>query len=488
MKINTRSVILIFIFTVGIILRVLFIGSREIAYDDAFSYFLSKSSLSNIVIGTAADTMPPLYYFMLHFWMKISTSLWFLRLFNVVINLMTAFLIYLITKELFNSKSATIAILLFLISPYQIYHSQELRMYALLLLGQVGYYYAFLKIFRSSEKQRFVWIIVAVVFGLMAMYSHNLGIIGLVSINVILLFHRKKHVIKSLFTVQFIILIFSIPWFYYLPQQLEKIQQAFWTEPPGIIDLFQALLTLFSFLPIPMIFMGIALIIIAQSMVLLIVFIVKNKSTKIFITSFLIIMPALILFILSYLIKPVFVPRIFLLSAVWFFVLFSVFIEKNINTFIGKINLALFIFLSVFSLAYFYQFESFPRSSFYELHKVLENYAPQEYIIHDNKLSFFPTNFYGERKNTYYLQDEKGSPNDTLAHPSQLAMGYLASENIEQFLDQDSLIFVVFQKTLDEYAENNSPHPVLETLQETYSNVQERTVGDIVVLEFGGKR
>ena len=67
-------------------------------------------------------------------------------------------------------------------------------------------------------------------------------------------------------------------------------------------------------------------------------------------------------------------------------------------------------------------------------------------------------------------------------------MGYLASENIEQFLDQDSLIFVVFQKTLDEYAENNSPHPVLETLQETYSNVQERTVGDIVVLEFGGKR
>src|SRR5690606_25009471 len=116
-----------------------------------------------------------------------------------------------------------------------------------------------------------------------------------------------------------------------------------------IIDLFQALLTLFSFLPMPMIFMGIALIIIAQSMVLLIVFIVKNKSTKIIITSFLIIMPALILFILSYLIKPVFVPRIFLLSAVWFFVLFSVFIEKNINTFIGKINLALFIFLSVFS-------------------------------------------------------------------------------------------------------------------------------------------
>ncbi len=488
MKINTRSVILILIFTVGIILRILFIGSREIAYDDAFSYFLSKSSLSEIVIGTAADTMPPLYYFILHFWMKISTSLWFLRLFNVAINLMTALIVYLLTKELFNSKSAMVAILLFLISPYQIYHSQELRMYALLLLGQVGYYYAFLMIFRSSGKRCYLWFIVAVLFGLIAMYSHNLGIIGLVSINVIILFHRNKHIIKSLFTVQFTVLVFSIPWFYYLPQQLEKIQQAFWTEPPGIIDLFQALLSLFAFLPMPMIFMGIALIIIVQSIVLLIVFILKNKSKQNFIISFLIITPPLILFILSYLIKPVFVPRIFLLSAIWFFVLFSVFIEKNWNLLIGKINLALFIFLSVFSLVYFYQFESFPRSSFYELNKDIENYATHEYIIHDNKLSFFPTIFYGERENTYYLKDRKGSPNDTLAYASQKAMGYMASENIEQFLDEDSLIFVVFQNTLDEYAENNLPHPVLETLHVTYSKVEEHTLGDIVVLEFGDKR
>ena len=101
LKNNNRKVILFSIFIVGFILRVFLIGSREIAYDDAFSYFLSRGSLTDIILGTAADTMPPLYYFLLHFWMKISTDLWFLRLLNVAINLLTALIVYAITKELF---------------------------------------------------------------------------------------------------------------------------------------------------------------------------------------------------------------------------------------------------------------------------------------------------------------------------------------------------------------------------------------------------
>ncbi len=488
LKNNNRKVVIFSIFIVGFILRVFLIGSREIAYDDAFSYFLSRGSLTDIILGTAADTMPPLYYFLLHFWMKISTDLWFLRLLNVAINLMTALIVYAITKELFNSKSASIAIFLFLISPYQIYHSQELRMYALLLFGQVGYYYSFLKVFRSSRKRYNFWIISAVVFGLIAMYSHNLGIIGLVCINIILLFYRNKHVIKSLVLVQLSILVFSIPWFFYLPQQFEKIQQAFWTQPPGITDLFQALYTLFSFLPMPSIFMGIALIIIVQSIVLLIVFLIRTKTKKNFVVALLLLVPPIILFLLSYLVKPVFVPRIFILSSVWFFILFAVFVEKNLNFFLGKVNLGLFILMCIFSLPFYYQFQSFPRSSFLELNNLLDKFEPQEYVIHDNKLSFFPTMFYWERERSFYLEDPEGSPNDTLAYPSQIAIGYFASGNIEQFLNEEELLFIVFQETIDEYAENNFFHPVITKLRNEYSEEKIYSVGDLLIMEYGDKK
>ncbi|PKO05577.1 MAG: hypothetical protein CVU41_10920 [Chloroflexi bacterium HGW-Chloroflexi-3] len=486
-KNNNKKIFIFFIFLIGIILRFIFIGSREIAYDDAFSYFLARSSFKDIITGTAADTMPPLYYFLLHLWMKISENLVFLRLLNISLNLITAWFVFAIAKEIFNASSALIATFLFLISPFQIYHSQELRMYALLLLGQVGYFYAFLKIFQSPNKQNNFWIAVGVLFGLIAMYSHNLGIIGLISVNVILLFKRNKIILKNLFLVQFFILILSIPWLFFLPQQIEKVQTAFWTHTPGVIDIIQALLSLFAFLPMSMLFTGVVLVIIVQSFVFLSMFIFKNISEKCLLIVFLLIFPPTILFILSFIVKPVFVPRIFILSSVWFFILFSVFIEKNIRNYSGKINLGLFILVSVISLPFYYQFNTFPRSSFSELANSLELLSPEMVVVHDNKLSFFPTMAHEERDNTYYLQDQAGSPNDTLAYDSQLAMGYIASENIGQFLELDRLVFVVFQKTLDEYFQNNLNHPVVEVLRNEYKEIEKLYVGDIVVFRFEEK-
>jgi hypothetical protein len=488
LKNNNQKITVILIFIIGIILRILFIRSREIAYDDAFSYFLARSPLQDIISGTAADTMPPLYYFLLHFWMKISDNLWFLRLLNISINLITAWLVFAITKELFNPSSALIATFLFLISPFQIYHSQELRMYAVLLLGQVGYFYAFLKIFRSSGKMNFLWIAAGVFFGLIAMYSHNLGIIGLISVNVILLFKRNCRIFKNLFLVQFFILLFSIPWFLYLPQQIEKVQQAFWTQTPGIIDIIQALLSLFAFLPMSTLFTGVVLIIIVQSFILLSVFLFKNKSVKYSIIALLMFFPPTIIFILSFFVKPVFVPRIFILSSVWFFILFAAFIEKNKSNYLGIINLGLFIFISIFSLPFYYQFNNFPRSPFKELANTLENFGPEMVVVHDNKLSFFPTMSHIERENTYYLQDLPGSPNDTLAHDSQFALGFIACESIEPFLEMDKLVFVVFQKTLDEYGQSNLDHPVVVILRNEYKEIEKFFIGDIVVFRFEEKR
>jgi len=420
--------------------------------------------------------------------MKISANLWFFRLLNISINLITAYFVFAITKELFNRSSAMISTFLFLISPFQIYHSQELRMYALILMGQVGYFYAFLKIFRSPDRKNNFWIAACIFFGLIAMYSHNLGIIGLISVNVILLVKKNKIVIKNLLLVQFFILLFSSPWLFYLPRQIEKVQQAFWTQTPGFVDIFQSLLSLFAFLPMSPFFTGVVLIILIQSFVLLFVFFSKNISVKFFIISLFFIFPPVVLFVLSFIVQPVFVPRIFILSSVWFFILFAVFIEKNLNNYLGKISLGLFLIISVISLPFYYQFNTFPRSSFKELANTLENFNPELTIIHDNKLSFFPTMVYIERDNTYYLQDSSGSPNDTLAYDSQVALGYIASENIEQFLKLDTLVFVVFHQTLDEYSIKIFRHPVVEILQNEYQVSEEYYVGDIVVYKFEEKK
>ncbi len=82
---------LLLILLLGLILRLIGLESRSLQYDDTFSIFLSARSLPEILSGTAADTMPPLYYFLLHFWMLLGQSAWFIRLLSVILSLVALF-------------------------------------------------------------------------------------------------------------------------------------------------------------------------------------------------------------------------------------------------------------------------------------------------------------------------------------------------------------------------------------------------------------
>jgi uncharacterized membrane protein len=482
--------LLFLVFLIGIVLRGLFINSREIAYDDAFSYFLSRQQISLIISGTASDTMPPLYYLLLHYWMKISTNLWFLRLLNILINFISAGFVYKLAKEFFNTKVGILATFFFLLSPFQIYHSQELRMYSLLLFGQLGFYYSVLKIILFQSNKPILWGIFAVIFGVIVMYSHNLGFIGLISINLVLIIQRNKEAIKQLFFIQGLVFLFSLPWFYFLPQQISKVQLAFWTQKPGILEIIQSLLELFSFLPQPLFNIAFVMIILLQSLFFLIYYLIKQKDSQNFVILLFSFAPPVLLFLLSYLVRPVFVPRIFIYSSVWIFILLAFMITKHWHSTIGKINFLLFTSISLISLPYFYQFNTFPRSQFKNLTNLLQTLdSDTTPIIHDNKLSFFPSMFYYETNNQYYLQDIPGSPNDTLDIETQDAIGYRALEDIDEFIDNEKIFFIVFQEAIDEYQDQDIVHPVMKNLEKIYGeDYQKYIVGDIILYSFGSSK
>jgi uncharacterized membrane protein len=70
--------------------------------------------------------------------------------------------------------------LILAVSPLQIYHAQELRMYTCLVLGQVLYYWSFFRLFIAEQDKRPRWLWgTLIIGGAMAMYSHNLAIFGL---------------------------------------------------------------------------------------------------------------------------------------------------------------------------------------------------------------------------------------------------------------------------------------------------------------------
>lgn len=471
----------LFIIIIGVIVRLFTINSREIAYDDAFSYFLSLKDFRTIISGTIADTMPPLYYFLLHLFVSISSHLWFIRLANVVLNLCAITFLYLIIKKLFGKNEALFAAFFACISPFQIYHSQEMRMYSLLLIGQAGYLYALINIVSTKSNSNYKLWLMAIFWGSVAMYSHNLALIGIITPNILLLTKKNIKKIYQFLGIQLVIISLFIPWAIYLPQQIAKVQNAFWTPKPGLIEVIQSILLMYGFAPMSYVWMIIVIVLIFQIFILFLIWLVKTKDFQISSLLLISISNPLLLFLISYLYQPVYVPRIFIISGLISFGCLGVYISRNWNKGIGKLVFILALVVSLISLPSYYSFKEFPRSDFSSVSSFLTNETENKaLILHDNKLSYFPVEFYAPDLNQIYLADEPGSENDTLAIESQKALGYMAVEDIRNINFSDQLYYVDFEKVESEYQKLGIENPKMVFLNSFYGQpLQKKIFGDL---------
>lgn len=480
------------IIILGTVLRLLFIDSRNIQYDDMFSFFLARQDLPEIIKGTAADTMPPLYYFLLHFWSQISQEIWFLRLLSVLISVGVIISLFLLIKKMFGDREALLAALLAAISPLQIYHAQDIRMYALLTLSEILYFYFLACLFQgqtNKRKKKNLWI-GATICGVVAMYTHNLAIFGIIAPDILLLIKKDFNRLKKLVISQMIIAVLSLPWLIMVPGQMQKVQTAFWTPRPGIVEVVQSIIQLTATIPITPLWLFYAASIISMQITFLVFYLaIKKHNSSYSVISLIIlsIIPPLFLFIGSYLIRPIFVTRVFIYAATVFLGLGGVVISKNWSNRIGIIILVLFIINSAISLPSLYQFNEFPRSPFRQAAEYLkENPQDDLRIIHDNKLSFFPMLFYLPDADQVFMPDEPGSSNDTLAIASQEAMGIYPENSIEDAIDEKvSIAFVVFSKAIDEYNQKGfGQHPTLAWLSERFHYQKMARFQDLEIYYF----
>jgi hypothetical protein len=105
-------------------------------------------------------------------------------------------------------------------------------------------------------------------------------------------------------------------------------------------------------------------------------------------------------------------------------------------------------------------------------------------ILHDNKLSYFPMLFYAPFLDQTYLGDEPGSHNDTLALTSQEVMGLMAEFDMDKIDMDRNIYFVVFEKALQEYEEENLAHPHVLKLQEDHLLSEVLYFGDLIIYHF----
>ena len=120
-------------------------------HDEGNSWAVAQRSFEQIARDAAADIHPPGYYWLLKLWAgTIGFSAWGMRSLSAVAGLLTVVFTYLIAREIAGSADrdfplfALLASFLAALNPFQVFYSQEARMYALLTLESVALMWALL--------------------------------------------------------------------------------------------------------------------------------------------------------------------------------------------------------------------------------------------------------------------------------------------------------------------------------------------------------
>lgn len=134
--------LLLLIFLVAFALRLYRLGYQSLWYDEAVSIHLATKDLRGLTQHTARDIHPPLYYYLLHFWMQAAgTSEFSAAFLSLVFGILLIAACYRLGTELYDTRVGLLTAFLVAVSPFNLWYSQEIRMYTLgAFLGLVSLY------------------------------------------------------------------------------------------------------------------------------------------------------------------------------------------------------------------------------------------------------------------------------------------------------------------------------------------------------------
>lgn len=155
-------------------LRFYLLDGQSLWGDEGNSVALSLRDLAAISQGAALDIHPPLYYYLLHYWMlAFGSGEIAVRALSALIGIGLVWVTFLVGRRLFGYPTALVAALFAAISPLQIQYSQETRMYALAALLAALSMYALVRASQSSDRRAALgWLAAWSLVSAGALYSH----------------------------------------------------------------------------------------------------------------------------------------------------------------------------------------------------------------------------------------------------------------------------------------------------------------------------
>ena len=155
-----RCALFVFVLSLAAFLRFYCLTCSSLWHDEGNSWAVAQRSLEQIARDAAADIHPPGYYWMLKFWSGLfGLSAGGIRSLSALSGILTVAVVYKTALEITygtekkQHEFALLASFLAAVSPFQVFYSQEARMYALLALEGTALMWALLALRRRVAEQ-----------------------------------------------------------------------------------------------------------------------------------------------------------------------------------------------------------------------------------------------------------------------------------------------------------------------------------------------
>ena len=120
----------------GAVLRLWQIGDKGLWIDEAFSVWIGWQAIPDALAWLVRiDQHPPLYYLLLHMWMRLGDDAATVRALSALVSTLNIPVMYGLGQRLAGRKAGLLAAGILAISPFHVRFAQEARMYALLSLN-----------------------------------------------------------------------------------------------------------------------------------------------------------------------------------------------------------------------------------------------------------------------------------------------------------------------------------------------------------------
>lgn len=348
-----------------------------------------------------SDPHPPLYFALLKILFQLFgyTTL-VARVFSAIVGVAGVYALYLLGKEINNKNTGLLAAFLLAINSFHIYYSQEVRMYALLVLLTVLSYYRLVVYLKENTYKN------AILYGLftgLMLLTQFFGLFVLVSQVIILLFVfiKKEKTHKLLFFKQLLAsgLVIIISFLPALNIFIETTKKKYTAIQPTTIDTVFLIFKDFVQQSYILLFLYSGLIVVC----IYYVFKEKMKLNYLLLFSWIIITLALPI-LRSYLVTPMIVSRYFITILPAFIILISIAILKFKYAII-KILLLLFLTTVTFYELFIFNdyYNKIAKTQFREITEFIKKENKEKDQVVSN-LNWYLTFFFNKKQGTQVVE------------------------------------------------------------------------------------